>query len=376
MSIDYNQKSASIIYSCYVDLSKEGSYTEHVFGICEAAKKQNSDFELWSTARSNVKLSNSRNLVDKSWIFCSTESNILNYILFDIIGSLNLIKRRKLKPIFYVRPTLISLFQLLTARAMGLEVVLEINGVASEELKVKGKWYYVLVKVVERIQLRLATRGVCVSEGIRGYYSRITAAKLSVVSNGCRLAEIRSEHRVIAVKDRMELVFIGSLVPWQGLLEFLKALGGYSNLSRLRIHVFGEGALESNIKLISEELGIDLIFYGWIESKEIPNRLEDIDIALLPRLSHGPSGSPLKLFRYMSMGFPIITTNADGIKELEGLDKILLKFDYSEVGSLHNLLDMILLGEIDLNLVSKKTLEITRERFTWDVSYAKIFPKI
>lgn len=373
MSIDYNQKSTSIIYSCFVDLSKSGSYTEHIYGITEAAKNHETGLELWSTIKRDAKLPNIEKLTEKTMIFSFSKFKQVNYILFDIVGSFYLIRRAKSKPILYIRPNLSTILQFIVARILGLEIVIEINGISSEELKVKGKWYYVLARFIERIHLGMADRGICVSEGIRDFYSRITKTKLNVVSNGCRSSEVMLEPRVLPIKSHMECVFIGSLVPWQGLLEFLKALKGYENLSRLKINVFGEGELESDIKLLSQELGLELIFHGWVESNEIPQKLRGMHVALLPRLSQGPSGSPLKLFRYMSMGFPIITTNADGIKELEKLDTILLKFDYSNVKTLHTLLDNILFDKIDLKTTSRRTLDITRESFTWDISFQKIF---
>jgi len=370
---DFDHKNHNIIYSCCVDVSQSGSFVEHIVGITEAAILAKFDITIWSTCRRDENESlELAQLKCQKWIFRFFNKKLFNYLCFDLLGAVKLFSLDSNNTILYVRPNLSSFLQLGIAKILGFNVILEVNGIASEELKVKGKWYYRLVRILEIMQIQLATSAICVSEGIAKFYAKSVSTPLKVVSNGCRITSITDEPRRLVVRDKVHLGFIGSLVPWQGLKEFLILLSSYSNKGRVVVHIYGSGVLEDELKCLSKELDVDCRFYGWVESSKIADKLKSVHIGLLPRLNQGPSGSPLKLFKYVSMGMPVLTTNSDGIAELECLNDVLCKFDYAVPDSLYQVLNQVMAHEIILSDLSQKTLIIAKEHLTW----SKVLDKI
>jgi glycosyltransferase involved in cell wall biosynthesis len=355
-------------------MSQTGSFAEHIVGISDAAINQNKKFEVWTTC-------NALSTLSENFAFLNCEKYIvryfrikaLNYIALDLISSIKIIALNSAENTLYIRPNINTIFILLTAKLKNIEVILEINGIVSEELRSKNKWFWRIVKYTEKIQMNLSERVICVSEGIGKFYSSIVRTKILIVPNGCRKADISNAPMEFLIKGHLDLVFIGSLVPWQGLAEFVRLLTNYSKVNRVVLHIYGSGPLEQEIKNLCDSNGINAVFYGWISPEKLEQELKKMHLAILPRLLYGPSGSPLKLFKYIAVGLPVITTEADGVRELGVLNDVLFKYDWNDGSSLFSILDSILSDQSDLTFISNKMLDIARNHLTWDDSFKRIF---
>ena len=92
------------------------------------------------------------------------------------------------------------------------------------------------------------------------------------------------------------------------------------NYSHIQIDIVGKGIYEDVLKRIVREYGDPNIHLkGWIAHEAMPQYLKSIDVGLFP-VAHvnkfNLSKSPTKLFEYMAMGKPTISSNIGDVSEI------------------------------------------------------------
>src|SRR5262249_7621145 len=125
----------------------------------------------------------------------------------------------------------------------------------------------------------------------------VPASKIAVISNGVdvhRFDPARiTPHRLA---EEFTVLFVGSLASWQGLGVFLRAA------ARLPIHVViaGDGPERSAL----EKMG-NARFLGRVAPDQVPELMAGADVCFS---GHSAFRSPLKLYEYMAMGRPVVSS--------------------------------------------------------------------
>jgi len=116
----------------------------------------------------------------------------------------------------------------------------------------------------------------------------------------------------------------GIVFSWVGTLhkeEYIEniefALSCFQSLRRKYTHIYfeitGGGIYKRNLEeIIKQYNDQNILFRGWIEPSKVPEYLTDIHIGLLPTISNTKfnlAKSPTKLFEYMAMVKPTISSN-------------------------------------------------------------------
>jgi len=175
--------------------------------------------------------------------------------------------------------------------------------------------------VVERIERRCIRRVnhiLTVAEEMtdRLVAMQVEQRRITCVANTPPLARRRNLKRVrVRSDDSIQLVYLGLLEVPRGINELIDAIallrGRYPRISLLLI---GSGRDEPIFRARAARNGLtseDVTFAGHLPYGQAVQLLTDSDVGLLPlhRNEHMDTTIPNKLFDYMSVGLPVITSD-------------------------------------------------------------------
>ena len=181
-----------------------------------------------------------------------------------------------------------------------------------------------IAKLVERKTLRKADRVLVINERLKSLVIKMgaNAPRTSVVRAGINLVQleensadkIRTEYGI--EKDDIVLFFMGWLYNFSGLrevaLELVKAKDFH-----LKLLIVGEGDAFNELQAIKEKHDLQnrIILTGKKPYQEIPSFIAASDICLLPAYNNEIMRYivPIKLYEYMAMEKPVISTKLPGV---------------------------------------------------------------
>ena len=179
-----------------------------------------------------------------------------------------------------------------------------------------------IVQVVERISLRFADHIIVVVDESRDRLERVGVSreKITVVMNTppkSRLLvsqEVREQGEERGHKD-LEMVYLGLLERPRGLETVIEAVHEVrKSLPNIRLNIIGIGRHKSLFEQRVNQLGLEehVRFLGWVDYQEAVRHIGKCDIGLVPHhvTPSWNSTIPNKLFDYMSMGKPVIVSDA------------------------------------------------------------------
>jgi glycosyltransferase involved in cell wall biosynthesis len=127
--------------------------------------------------------------------------------------------------------------------------------------------------------------------------------------------ELRSARAELGVPaDTLSVGTVTRLMPSKGNRFLVEALARVvEELPQARSFIVGEGELEGELRAQAErlELGDRLTFAGF--RRDVPAALSALDIVVFPSLWEG---TPLTAFEALAMGKPIVSTDADGLRDI------------------------------------------------------------
>ncbi len=174
---------------------------------------------------------------------------------------------------------------------------------------------------------RRITWVTCVSAAVREYMLKnafmLKSDKTVVIRNGVDIKKFDLE---IPQREARNWLGIPEKGFCFGIVARLKKAKCHDTLlrafSRLlhqaqdtRLAIVGDGPLEGRLKRLCNELQISdkVHFIGRIEHKEVPLALRAFDCFVHPSFREGLS---MAILEAMASGLPVITTNADGVREI------------------------------------------------------------
>jgi glycosyltransferase involved in cell wall biosynthesis len=153
---------------------------------------------------------------------------------------------------------------------------------------------------------------------------KMPAEKTKVVYLGVPLEEFarpRSQDEIARARadlgvpeGALAIGTITRLMPFKGntyLVQAFKSI--FERVPNARGFIVGEGELEESLKAEAKALGISdrLTFSGF--KRDVAGALSALDIVVFPSLVEG---TPLTAFEALAMGKPIVSTDADGLKDI------------------------------------------------------------
>jgi glycosyltransferase involved in cell wall biosynthesis len=139
-------------------------------------------------------------------------------------------------------------------------------------------------------------------------------AKVITIPNGVDLDFFKPEltHRSKGDGD-LQIVFVGSLIPWQRLDILLEAIWRLeqSGGETVELVVVGDGPIREELqaKVRTRELRSRVGFLGRLPRSDVPPVIASADLGYVGHSEQAGRpvyGSPLKLYEYLAMGVPVL----------------------------------------------------------------------
>ncbi len=314
------------------------------------------------------------------------------YMISSVFLFIHLLKVLPKYNVIYARDYHTVIIALIPRIIFKKKLVFEINGLASEEQKLKIDSYFnrilsSLIRRAERMATRYSDRIVSVTPQIASYLVRqfyCPADKVEVISNGVNtkiFQPIQDEDVLLHWKQKlgitqeeMVIVFIGNLAPWQGVEYLIQAAPLLiQRIKNIKFMVIGDGILKKKFEDEVKRLGLThhFLFTGMVHYQDIPLYINvaDICVALKKRLKSGYS--PIKLYEYMACEKPVVASRVEGLEfvEAEGAGWLV---EPEDIVSLEKALFKLLTNPQKRLEMGQKGLQLARDKFTWDSGVLRI----
>jgi glycosyltransferase involved in cell wall biosynthesis len=181
--------------------------------------------------------------------------------------------------------------------------------------KIESKWLSRVdgvIVVIEEMEERLRSLGV-------------PADRIAVVSNTVRRPGFDAFGLDPSVAESMKsdltLLYTGGMDRHRGLETALRAMPAVlQSVPGARLILVGDGAVRGELEALSDSLGLtaNVIFMGRQPQERIPSYIAGADIGLIPhvRSDHTDHTIPHKLFHYMYMGVPVVSTDCRPLRRI------------------------------------------------------------
>ena len=274
-------------------------------------------------------------------------------------------------------------------------LIYEINGIASEEMRLRGKTLgnriaVSLLRVAEGIAVKSSEKIISVTLQISSYLKEehnSPSQKIAVVGNGVNTEEFRplsKEGRVdvwrrefgIAPDDRI-VMFVGNIARWQGVEMLVDVAFRILNKEQgVKFIIVGDGVLKDGLAKRVSESGYErsILFTGMVDYSIVPELINLADICVAPfisRRNEKTGVSPLKVFEYMACGKPVIASRIEGLEFLESEGAGRLTTPGDTVSLEESLRELLENPEERLNL-GRRGLSLVRGRFDWEKRVTEI----
>jgi glycosyltransferase involved in cell wall biosynthesis len=234
-----------------------------------------------------------------------------------------------------------------------------------------------LVRAVERISVRYADHILVVVEESRERLMGmgVPASKMTVVMNTPALE--RQEERGDKAggglrarrRDELVLVYLGLLEVPRGLGTVIRAMREVRpRLPRARLVIIGSGRDEERFREEARTTGVtDCVeFRGWVEYEDALRCLSQCDVGLVPHhaTESWQTTIPNKLFDYMSLGKPVIVSNARPTARIVAEEKCGLVFRDRDVSELAEAI--VAMGDSTMReACGQRGREAIRRQYNW-----------
>ncbi|MFX0132816.1 MAG: glycosyltransferase family 4 protein [Candidatus Hodarchaeota archaeon] len=216
------------------------------------------------------------------------------------------------KRIFMHCPDLISLYA----------IAVMVLGNHKSLIKEKGSF------ILEKLLLNQSDKILAVNSYIRDYIIRmkIKRKKIEIFPNGVDTSLFNPDidNSKLIKKYNFDkffnIIFVGIIEDWAGIntiIDSAKML--YNSHPNIRFLFIGDGKARNKFENMKNQANIK--FLGYKPHKIIPQFIKSADIALLTfpnkqayQAAH--AASPLKIFEYMALGKPVISTYLAGLKDV------------------------------------------------------------
>jgi glycosyltransferase involved in cell wall biosynthesis len=241
--------------------------------------------------------------------------------------------RRYRATVVLARDITLALTALLIGRWMGIPVVLDMA--ENYPAMIRDLWNKkfrlmnvllrnpALVKLVEKICIRYADHILVVVEESKQRLIELGVSpdKISVVMNTPTLERFtcsNSEASTTPMRKRKEwlsVIYLGLLEWPRGLETAIRAIHEVrALLPEIKLVIIGSGRDQGYFQALVQELSLTehVAFMGWLDYREAIDHVASADIGLVPHHATDSWNTtiPNKLFDYMSMGKPVIVSNA------------------------------------------------------------------
>jgi glycosyltransferase involved in cell wall biosynthesis len=308
----------------------------------------------------------------------------------------------------YQRYSLLNFTGIILSKIKKKKIILEYNG---SEYWVEKNWGGIKLKslifsfpsiVIEKINIKYSDKIIVVSDVLKEELLKrgVTKERILVNPNGVNPIEYNpeklEEHRFkirkkLGLENIFVFGFIGTFSYWHGINILEKLIPKVvKNNKKIKFLMIGDGPLLESLKESLEKYKSKIVFTGLTTHEEGKRYLSACDAFLCPTQQNSDGsaffGSPTKLFEYMSLSRPVISSGIEQLKEI--ISPALMVRDLSaktvvknEVGILADWDNdeeflracmWVLFNKNILNRLGKNAREKILKYYTWQMHVKKI----
>ncbi|MFX0137362.1 MAG: glycosyltransferase family 4 protein [Candidatus Hodarchaeota archaeon] len=170
-------------------------------------------------------------------------------------------------------------------------------------------WKRIIVYLIEKIAYKNANKIILSSKKDKNYVEnkfKITSQKIQIIPNSIDIDLFRS---LGIHKEKKRICFVGRLTEQKNVYNLIKAITG----SNIKLVIFGNGPMKSNLEKLAMKLNSKVEFRGNIPNNQLPEELNKSELFILPSIYEG---NPKALLEAMACGLPCIATNIEAIREI------------------------------------------------------------
>jgi len=184
-----------------------------------------------------------------------------------------------------------------------------------------------IAKLVEKRVVRGSTKVMAINEVLKDFIVKMGTepSKIEVIPGGIDFKRFRTDldgqevrRRYGLADDDTILFFMGWLYEFSGLKEVIEDLAQKrGEAPRVKLVIVGEGDAYEELKKKVQTNGLQetVILTGWRPYSEIPSLIAAADFCILPAYNNDVMRDivPIKLYEYLAMNKPVITTRLPGV---------------------------------------------------------------
>lgn len=301
----------------------------HILGFIEGLKENKVKIHKWIAGDNLPPYLSTKKAESK------INKNFLSRILTDFARIiLNLYNKEKIYKNFKGKVDFVyerfSLFSNLGEKfkKKGIPWIVETNALQSYESsrEMNTSLLYKLAQKTEKNTYEKADLIVCISETLKKILCKklnISKNKIIVIPNGINPNLFNPlKTKQIKLSKNITICFAGKLIKWHNLEILLEALAEIKKENlQVSLVIIGDGPLKESLKEKASLLKIEknVFFVGQIPHEKIPEYIMGSDFCYSGHIAQSIGkvyNSPLKLYEYLAMGKPVITTKSDDALKL------------------------------------------------------------
>jgi glycosyltransferase involved in cell wall biosynthesis len=186
--------------------------------------------------------------------------------------------------------------------------------------------------------------------------------------NGIDPALYTSASRSSPRSDKLELIFVGGLVPYKGCDLALRASARLLQTGRARFTIVGDGRERAHLEQLAISLGIESVvsFCGMLRHPESMERLGTADVLVFPSI-HEFGGAVV--FEALALGVVPVVVDFGGPGDIVTPEvgyKVPLTNESDVVGQIEEILFNLACDSRLLERLARKGMEYAKQNLTWD----------
>jgi len=204
----------------------------------------------------------------------------------------------------------------------------------------------------------------------------IDPEKITMVSNTVNIETITLDEKAID-NDQFNVFYGGAVNRHRGLQIVFEALRQLSERNvKVKLHIVGDGSYKDELVSLSGKMKIDTMvkFYGHKPFSEMLGILAGADAAIIPHLrnDNNDASSPNKLYQYMYLNKPVISSNCTSLERIITETDTGFIYRHDSPEELASLIEKLIVSE---NLAKEKGTngrKAVLEKYNWSVDSGRL----
>jgi len=219
-----------------------------------------------------------------------------------------------------------------------------------------------------RSSYRDATAIIAASSQTYSEFARYSDKLFFMPENGIDRSLCLDDSRGSGPGSKLELIFVGGLVPCKGCDLALMAAAALLRDDLARFTILGDGPERNRLEELVRSLGIEkaVMFAGWVSREEVLGRLRASDVLVFPSVRDFGGGV---VFEALACGAVPVVADFGGPGDIVHSEigyKIPLTNESQVVSKIADILTELAADRNLLSRLRRQGMSYARERLTWD----------